>query len=90
MRWRELRGITPLSLDIAQKITNLGLDCLVGPRKQFREMRELLLGLWRVEVELISHCLRLGGRTINTRLSVTSKLLFPFYFRERVTNLFFF
>jgi hypothetical protein len=44
-RWRELRGIMPLSLDTAQKITNLGLDCLVALRKQFREMRELRSGL---------------------------------------------
>lgn len=82
MRWRELRGIMLLSLDIAQKRTNLGLDCLVGLRKQFREMRELRLGLWRVGVGLINHCLRLGGLTINTRLSVTSGLFFSFPFEK--------
>jgi hypothetical protein len=67
-----------LSLDIAQKTTKLGLDCLVGLRRQFREMRELRLGLWRVGVGLINHCSRLGGLIINTRLSVTSEVFFWF------------
>ena len=77
MRWRGLRGIMLPSLDIAQTRTNVGLDCLVGPRKQFQEMRELRLGSWRVGVGLINHCLRLGGHTINTRLNVTSGFSFP-------------
>ena len=76
MRWRELRGIMLLSLDIAQTRTSLGLDCLVGLRKRFREMQELRLGLWQVGVGLINHCLRLGGLIINTRLSVTSEFFF--------------
>ena len=72
MHWRGLRETTLLSSVIAQKKIRLGLDCLVGPRKQFQEMQELRLGLWRVGVESISPCLRLGGLTISTRLSVTS------------------
>ena len=78
MRWRELRGIMLLSLDIAQKRTSLGLDYLVGLRKQFRQTRELRLGLWQVGVELINHCLRPEGLTINSRLSVTSEFSFWF------------
>ena len=83
MRWRGLRGIMLLSLDIAQKITKLGLDCLVGLRKRFREMRELRLGLWQVGVELINHCLRLAGLTINTRLSATSEFFILVFLYER-------
>ena len=73
MRWRGLRGIMLLLSDTAQKRIRLGLDYLVGLRKQFREMQELRLELWRVGVGLISPCLRLGGLTINSRPSVTSK-----------------
>ena len=78
MPWRELRGIMLLSLDIAQMITVLGLDYLVGLRKQFREVPELRLGLWRVGVGLINRCLRLEGLTINIRLSVTSEFSLGF------------
>lgn len=79
MHWQELREIMLLSLDIAQKRTNVELDCLVGLRKQFREVRELRLGLWRVGVGSINHCSKLGGLTINTRPSVTSEFFFWFF-----------
>ena len=84
MHWLGLRGIMLLSLDIAQRRTKRGLDCLVVLKKQFREMRGLRLGLWRVGVGLINHCLRLGGLIINTRLSVTSE--FYYYFPLRMSS----